>query len=161
LFESYNHTLAGQKIVRIHPTATAGQEDYNSGITILGRISTTNDPYNYPPDFDIIVLNHTDEPIVFNNKGFGLVVFWGDGEAKEWKRVSLHPSPEDYPTPISLAAHTETWTGNNLWILHGTDIKDYYHLNPLRAYVGGFGEETGKEYIAYWDPLVTEKSTSP
>jgi hypothetical protein len=161
LFKSFSNTLTSQKITRDHSTATAIPDDYNSGITILGRISPSNDTNSYPPDFDIIVLNHTDEPITFWNKGFGLEVVWGDGIAKEWKKVNLHPSPEDFPTPVTLAAHTDESTGNNLWTINGSDIKTYYHYNPLRAYVGGYGQITGTHYIAYWDILVIEKPPSP
>jgi hypothetical protein len=161
LIESYNHTLASQKIVHIHPTATAIPPDYNGGITISGSISVSSDTNIYPPDFDIVVLNHTDEPITFYNKGFGLVVYWGDGIAKEWKVVTLHPSPDDFPAQVTLEAHTESWIGNNRWVIHGSDLKAYYHWNPLRAYVGGIGKVTGRQYIAYWDILVIEKPASP
>jgi len=157
----FQHTMAGRKIAPTCPTANTLPTDYNGGLTIKISVSSANDPSIYPPDFDIVVLNHTDEPICFENKGFDLAVFWADGNTKEWKEVTLHPSPEDFPSPVTLDAHTESWTGNNGWILHGADLNPYYHWNPLEAYVGGIGQVSGTHYIAYVDIPVIEKPAFP
>jgi hypothetical protein len=132
-------------------------QDINSGITILGRVSIFNDSGYYSPNFDIIVLNHTDESISFVNKGFGLEIYWGDGYAKVWRRIELNPSPES--TLITLDPHTEKWVGDNMWILNGSNIKEFYRYHPVRVYVFGVGEISGKEYMAYWD--VTEDQDIP
>jgi hypothetical protein len=117
-----DNTKNGSKIDEISQTIIVGGEDFNAGITILGRVSVFNDPSYYPPNFDIIVFNHTDEPISFTNKGYGLEVFWGDGDAKVWRKIELSLSLVDYNTPVTLEPHTEKWVGDNMWILNGSDI---------------------------------------
>jgi hypothetical protein len=128
-----------------------GQDvDLNSGITII-RSSiglVISGPTPDPNNVSFLVFNHTDEPIMFQNMGFGLKVFWFDQKAGMWNQIMLPHTP--YASKQILPAHLEKYSSSitNQWFIFSDDI----NITPsreLRIFIEGVGTVTNKKYGAF------------
>jgi len=131
------------------------ETDLNSGLTLqeLTTGLTVGDAGQSPKGIGFIVLNHTEEPIVFSDIGFGLKVFQFDLSSKTWNQASLmrQPDPHQRVLPPHLEAYD--FTVDNLWSIFGDELEKIGYPQ-LRLYVSGIGSRTGKDYGAYIDVMI-------
>jgi hypothetical protein len=124
--------------------------DLNTGISVvrspsLIAVDATPSPYF----IDFVVFNHTKEPIVFPNQGFGLRTFVYDESTQAWSEIHLQkPAPTEVILPAGLERYD--YHINNSWALDDLDFADFEH-DAVRIYIIGVGKETGKSYAAYYD----------
>ena len=83
-------SLFSDEANEIFVSSVAGKIDLNSGIIMESTTPAIPDQINY---VDFNVYNHTDEPILFPNQGFGLTVFRYDEIAKKWELALAVRSP--------------------------------------------------------------------
>jgi len=121
--------------------------DLNSGITMEKAVPLYSDQVN---NISFAVFNHADEPIIFSDQGFGLVVFRYDDLNKLWENLQLPYAP--YREAKTLPPKLETWDFeiNNSWDLLENDTTAF-GVERLRLYVSGKGQTTNKIYGAYLD----------
>ncbi len=129
--------------------------DLNSGITLV-RPSTgisIGNSSGVSNDVTFMLQNHTDEPIVFPDQAFGLMVFWADTEAGKWQNVELRTQPD--PSQKTLPPRLERYdaAANNMWSVFPNEFMTLDHLQ-VRLYVQGVGTVTGKKYGAYLDAVL-------
>lgn len=132
---------------RIFFSLVAGNADLNSGITLERATSVVPEQSN---NVNFAVFNHTDEPIIFPDQGFGITLFGYDDLEKCWERLQLDYVP--HPEPKTLPPKLESW---DLEINNGWDILESEVLSlrveQFRIYVSGSGVKTGRTYGAYLD----------
>ncbi len=124
--------------------------DLNTGISIVrfGYLMAV-DATPSPKFIHFAVYNHTKEPIVFPNQGFGLRTFIYDELTEAWSEIHLQkPAPTEETLPAGLERYD--YHINNSWALDDLDFADFEH-DKVRIYIMGVGKETGKSYAAYYD----------
>jgi hypothetical protein len=134
----------------IFVSSVAGDVDLNSGITMERPASAIPEQIN---NVGFAVFNHTDEPILFPDQGFGLTVFRYDEIARKWENLPLRYVPHVEPTILS--ARIETWSDvDKTWAIleDETTAWGYKHV---RIYVSGTGQMTNKTYGAYLDVTIS------
>ena len=143
-------SLFSDEANEIFVSSVAGKIDLNLGITIESTTPAIPDQINY---VDFHVFNHTDEPILFPNQGFGVIAFRYDEIAKEWKNLPLHYVPHAEPT--ILPPRIETWNTDviNSWSIF-EDETTAWGYKDVRIYVSGKGQMTNKTYSAYLDVTI-------
>ena len=105
-----------------------------------------------PKFIDFAVYNHTKEPIVFPNQGFGLRTFVYDESTATWSEIHIQkPAPTWVALPASLERYN--YDLNNSWSLDDLDFANFEH-DKIRIYIMGVGQETGKSYAAFFDARV-------
>ena len=69
--------------------------DLNTGITVerLKMIALNGIPTPSPNYISLLVFNHTDEPIGFENIGFNIKIFQYNSETNIWEKVLLPYTP--------------------------------------------------------------------
>ncbi len=119
----------------------------NQGITLERSIPLDPKQGN---NITFAVFNHTDEPILFPNQGFGLSVFRYDENNSKWEKLQLPHTP--YPELTTLPPRTESWNteNNNTWDLLENDTTAFGY-KKLRLYVLGKGKFSNTPYGAYLD----------
>lgn len=129
----------------------AGNMDLNSGITMQRATPVFPEQIN---NVAFAVFNHTDEPILFLNQGFNLMVFRYDNDAKVWMKLQLAHVP--YLESRILPPKLETWDYdiNNTWDILANDTESLGY-EQIRLYVTGDGEITKKPYGAYLDVKIS------
>jgi len=125
--------------------------DVNKGVTIQLLSFYDNEADTQAGIFfDMAILNHTDEPIVFPNAAYGLRIFTPDEIILEWIEVIPNFPLGDDAT--LLMPKTESYgpnTNNSFfmpYVAFDADIP-----NKLRISVFGIGQITNKTYIAFVD----------
>ena len=119
----------------------------NSGITMDSAISVVPEQVN---NITFAVFNHTDEPILFPDQGFGLHIFKYDDTTHLWEKLQLQYTP--YAEAAILPPKLETWNTDihNSWdVLE--DETTSFGSERLRLYISGKGQITKKIYSAYLD----------
>jgi hypothetical protein len=129
--------------------------DLNRGIT-LERISTIlldGIPTPSPNFISLLILNHTDEPILFENQGFGIRVYEYDPATKSWSLASLPYSPMD--NSKTLPPHVESFDFEllNSWQLNESDLAKI-NKTDIRIIVVGEGVKSSQKYGAYLDTKI-------
>lgn len=132
--------------------------DYNNGIT-LKLTSFYDDPSDTQAKvfFDDLILNHTDEPILFSNIFLGIRIYSPNEISKEWIEIQTDIKPGG-DTAI-IPAHTETInldTINSSYMLYSY-IKKSNLPEKLRICVFGTGQATQQKYAACVDVLRKRK----
>ena len=125
--------------------------DLNSGITMEKSTPLYSSQAN---NITFAVFNHTDEPIIFANQGFGITVFRYDEINNLWETLKLQYVP--YPETVILPPKLEKWDfdiGNSWDILENETTA--FGIEQLRLYVSGKGETTNKIYGAYLDVSIS------
>ncbi len=123
----------------------------NQGVTIsripLGVV--LEGPTPSPNYFTMKIFNHSDEPIRFQNQGFGLRTFVYDQESAAWNEVKVQ---KPFPETVVLPAKTESFdpTVNNKWTIPDDNFEQLKN-SEVRIYITGTGEKTGNTYAAYYD----------
>ena len=144
-------SLFSEEANEIFVSSVAGDVDLNSGITIDGPT-----PVAIPEqinNIDFAVFNHTDEPILFSNQGFDLIVFRYDETARKWENLPLRYVPNSEPTILPPQLETRYSDVNNSWhILE--DETTAWGYKQIRIYVSGNGQMTNKTYGAYLDVTI-------
>ena len=132
-------------------SSLGGSTDLNSGITMERATPASPDQAN---NITFAVFNHTDEPILFPDQGFGLIVSRYDEIDKLWERLQLPSAP--YEEVKILPPKLETWDFevNNTWGLLDYDTITFGE-GRLRLYVSGKGETTNQIYGAYLDVSIS------
>ena len=132
-------------------SALVSNIDLNSGITMDKATTLFPEQAN---NVTFAVFNHTDEPIIFPDQGFGLIVFRYDDINNFWEELKLQYVP--YREVKILPPNLEKWdvkNGNTWDILESETIA--FGVEQLRIYVSGKGQKTNKIYSAYLDvPIV-------
>ncbi len=129
----------------------ANDVDLNKGITIK-RIpfgSAIGGPTPSPNNFAMDILNHTDEPIRFQNQGFGLRTFIYDQERAAWSEITIQ---KPFSEIVILPAKTESFdpTIDNSWVMPDEEFEQV-QISDVRIFITGTGEKTGKTYAACYD----------
>lgn len=124
----------------------------NSGITMERAMPVYPEQIN---NVTFSVFNHTDEPIIFSNQGFGLAVFTYDETNKKWKELQLPHVP--FPEPTTLPPRTENWNPkiDNSWDILENDTAALGY-KKIRFYILGKGKITNNSYAAYLDVIVSK-----
>ena len=127
-------------------------DELNSGITIerLNAVQINGLPTPSPNYISVLVLNHTDESVIFNDIGFDIQVFEYSPELATWKRLTLRYWPEKSQKALPPKLEKFDFNILNSWELLDGDIVNATS-NSLRIYVFGQGEITSKIYGAYLD----------
>jgi len=98
----------------------------------------------------LLILNHTEEPINFDDIGFGIQVFQYEPASSQWNKVVLPYVPEK--KSITLPPKTE---GFNSKVLNSWEFKDRDFVNVdsnvIRIFIRGLGENSNKHYAAFID----------
>jgi hypothetical protein len=129
-----------------------GGTDLNSGITMEQARSAIPEQAN---NITFAVFNHTDEPILFEDQGFGITIFRYDDTHKLWERLQLQYTP--YRELRTLPPKLERWDLdiNNTWSV-SEDETTASGAEKLRLYISGTGQTTNKIYGAYLDvPVIS------
>ncbi len=125
--------------------------DLNEGITIkrvpLGMV--LEGPTPSPNYFTMDVLNHSSEPIRFQDQGFGLRTFIYDQESATWSETDVQKPFWDV---VILPAKTESFdpTIDNSWTIPDEEFENV-QSRDIRIFITGTGANTGKTYVAYYD----------
>lgn len=131
----------------------AKNADVNSGLNLHVQ-SFYSDPSSTQAgeliSFD--VYNNTDEPIVFQDHGFGIRLFTPEEELETWKEIMLLYIPAE--TTKVIGQKTETYdpiTDNSFFLLYS----DFEIELPeqLRFFIIGTGQLSNKKYVAFVDLL--------
>jgi hypothetical protein len=124
-----------------------GGTDLNSGVAMERATPATPDQAN---NITFAVFNHTDEPILFENQGFGIIVFRYDDTNKLWERLQLQYTP--YGELTTLPPKLERWDLDigNVWSVPDEETTAFA-AEKLRLYISGKGQTTNKVYGAYLD----------
>jgi len=78
-------------------------------------------PTPSPNYISILVLNHTDEPIGFENIGFNIKVFQYNSETNMWEKVLLPYTPEKTQTILPPKLEKFDFEILNSWELRDGD----------------------------------------
>lgn len=131
-------------------SSITGNIDLNSGITLDEAKSVLPEQIN---SITFAVFNHTDEPILFPNQGFGLTVFRYNENAKTWENLQLQYVPASEPKILPPRLEIWDFEINNAWdILE--DETTAWGYKQIRIYVSGVGQMTSKAYAAYLDVTI-------
>jgi hypothetical protein len=98
-----------------------------------------------------LILNHSEETIIFPNNIFGLVGFHPKIDNKEWVPIELPiitSSPKDFSLPPNLKEYNPS-VGHQLPILEKPFAKLGYER--LRFFISGVGLQSGMRYGATFD----------
>lgn len=133
----------------------APMEDMNSGLTLqrspIGIFQGAPTPS--PNYIDLVIFNHTDEPVQFSDIGFHIQAFSYKPSTQRWIPISFTVFPA--PTPQVLPARLETLDFN---VLNSVVVmpKDLPPTAPraMRLLVSGLGTKTGKTYGAFLDVML-------
>ena len=137
---------------KVFVSTVAGNVDLNSGITMIGPMSVAiPEQIN---NIDFAVFNHTDEPILFSNQGFDLVVFRYDETAKKWENLPLRYVPNSEIVILPPRLETEYSDVNNSWVILD-DETTAWGYKQIRIYVSGKGQITNETYGAYLDATIS------
>lgn len=116
--------------------------DVNKGLNIK-KIESSD-------GFSFVVLNHTNETIVFEDQGFGMRLFSFDNPSAEWQNLSLEFRYEKILTTIP--ANTESWDieVQNTGTLFESDLAKL-KFEKIRLLISGHGDKSNTYYFAYLD----------
>jgi|WetSurMetagenome_2_1015567.scaffolds.fasta_scaffold54059_4 hypothetical protein len=134
-------------------TILSGQvEELNNGLTVerLKMIALEGAPPPSANHVSLLILNHTGEPIEFENKGFALQLFEYDASSSQWKEVILPYKPDQQEKIIPANLEDFDFEVLNNWELTGEDFINSQTGN-LRILISGRGVNSGKKYYAFTD----------
>jgi hypothetical protein len=131
-------------------SSVVASSNLNSGITIYRIKPLESSQINF---ITFVVFNHTDEPIVFSNQGFGYSLYWYSDVDKTWEELSLPHFPDR--TPKILPPNLEDLDRDirNTWTILENDIK-ILPYKQVRLYVSGIGQTSNSVYGSYIDPYM-------
>lgn len=121
----------------------------NNEIEIVITPSVFNDQNQIILNFDLSVLNHTNEPIKFLNNGFGVVFYQYRSNIHEWEQIKsdVYPGTISFTLPPAMDKSDIT----EFWIVNGNSLQNVDYSQPVRIYVTGVGEISGILYGDYRD----------
>ena len=127
-------------------------DELNTGITIerINAVQINGLPTPSPNYISVLVLNHTDESVIFSDIGFDIQVFEYSPDLSTWKRLTLRYWPEKSQKVLPPKLEKFDFNVLNSWELLDGDIMNSTS-NSLRIYVFGKGAVTGKTYGAFLD----------
>jgi hypothetical protein len=124
----------------------------NSGIEVKTFSSTIRiiSPQQDKADVSFFVLNHTDEPVIFLDQAFGVVIYFYETQNETWYKIDLLDQPGPYTTILPSNIENFSPEAKNYWRIRG---KNFFQYSPgqIRIFVSGIGESTGTEYGSYTD----------
>lgn len=129
--------------------------EINQGLTItrtsIGGVKGIPTPSaNY---VSLLILNHTEEPIVFDDVGFGIQVFQYESPSSEWRQVNLPYVPEKKQKVLPPKTEKFDFTVLNGWEFNDSDFINL-STNVVRIIIRGIGADSSKNYGAYIDLLL-------
>ena len=125
----------------------------NSGINL--HVSSF---YGDPSDtqagelLSIDVYNSTDEPVAFENIGFGLRFFTPNDNLGDWKEVELLYTPAKISKLVGAHTMSYDMVNDNAYSVNYSDFKAELP-NKIRLYITGSGQISNKTYVAFVDVL--------
>jgi hypothetical protein len=131
----------------------SGQTDRtNDGLTVerLKVIALEGVPPPSVNQVSLLILNHTEEPIEFENQGFGVQVFEYDASTSQWNEVILPYKPERKKKIIPAKLEDFDFEILNNWELTENDFIGS-KTGKVRILISGRGLDTGKKYYAFTD----------
>ena len=98
----------------------------------------------------LLILNHTEEPINFDDIGFGIQICQYEPASSQWNKVVLPYVPEK--KSITLPPKTEGFNSKvlNSWEFNDRDFVNV-DSNVIRIFIRGLGENSNKHYAAFID----------
>lgn len=140
-------TASGQNTVKDREfEREIGAIDLNVGITLELQKNMQDDIRS----ISFNVYNHTTEPIIFLDQGFGMKLYSYDPINKKWELISLpsFPAREIFELPPNTTKGD--FKLRNFWTIVPDELKDFNGEN-LRLAVFGVGVDSEQEYGAYID----------
>ena len=128
-------------------SSVVGDSNLNSGITIRRIEPLESSQINY---ISFIVLNHTEEHIVFSDQGFGYSLFWYSDIDKMWKELFLAHYPDQTPKTLPPKLEDLDRDTRNTWTILENDIETLPY-KQVRLYVSGIGQISDSTYGSYID----------
>lgn len=127
-------------------------EKTNDGLTVerLKIIALEGIPPPSANHVSLLILNHTEEPIEFENQGFGVRVFEYDPSISQWNEVILPYKPERKKKIVPAKLEDFDFEILNNWELTEEDFISSKTGN-VRILISGRGLDTGKKYHAFTD----------
>jgi hypothetical protein len=127
-------------------------EKTNNGLTVerLKVIALEGVPPPSVNHVSLLILNHTEEPIEFENQGFGVQVFEYDASTSQWNEVILPYKPERKKKIVPAKLEDFDFEILNNWELTGEDFTNS-KTGKVRILISGRGLDTGKKYYAFTD----------
>lgn len=128
------------------------QEETNNGLTLerLKVVALEGVPQPSANHVSLLILNHTNEPVEFENVGFGLQVFEYDPSTSQWNKVALPYTPEHKKKIVPPKLEDF-----NFEVLNNWELTDEDFINSKSGYVriliSGQGLNSGKKYYAFLD----------
>lgn len=125
--------------------------DANKGITL--HVSSFYDSPTRTQSGELLsfdVYNHTNEPVIFDDIGFGIRFFTPDKNLDDWSEVELMIKPDKAKTIVDPATVSDTTAYDNSVSIYYS----YFEVNvpkELRVYIIGVGQTSNKFYVAYED----------
>jgi hypothetical protein len=126
--------------------------EINTGLTIerLNIVAIEGIPTPSVNHVSLLILNHTQEPIAFEDIGFGVQVFEYDPSLSEWRKVALPYTPEQKQKVIPPQLETFDFEVLNSWEFTSGEFIDV-RTGILRILIRGMGVNSGKNYYAFVD----------
>jgi hypothetical protein len=127
-------------------------QEINRGLTVERLNVVTLKGISSPSDnhISLLVLNHTEEPIEFENVGFGIQVFEYDTSSSQWSKVTLPYTPELKKKIVPAKLEDFDFDVLNYWELTEKDLSNSKTGN-VRILITGRGQNTNKKYYAFTD----------
>jgi hypothetical protein len=132
----------------------AKNAEINTGIS-LHVSSFYSDPASTQPgeliSFD--VYNNTDEPVVFEDIGFGLRFFTPDENLGDWKEVKIMYIPAKISKIVEANTRSYDIVNDNSYSVNYSDFKVDLP-EKIRLFIKGVGQASNKTYVAFVDLLI-------
>lgn len=128
-------------------SSIVGDTNLNSGITIYRIEPLESSQIN---NITFVVLNHTEEPIVFSDQGFGYSLFWYSDTENTWEELSLPHFPDKTSKILPPKLEDLDRDIRNTWTILENDIETLPYKR-VRLYVSGVGQISNSTFGSYID----------
>jgi hypothetical protein len=126
--------------------------ELNKGLTIERiRLASLDGVPTPPPNYvSFLVLNHTEEAIIFDDIGFGVQIFQYEPASNKWTKVVLPYTPEKKQKILPPKTESFDYNVLNTWEFNDKDFRNI-EANIIRIFITGVGASSNKNYGAYLD----------
>jgi hypothetical protein len=127
-------------------------QEINNGLSIqrLNLVALKGVPTPSANHISLLILNHTEEPIEFENIGFDIQVFEYDAPADRWNKVTMPFTPDDKKKIVPAKLEDFDFDVLNSWEMTEEDFINS-KTGKVRILISGTGLDTDKKYYAFTD----------
>jgi hypothetical protein len=122
-------------------------DDLNSGITLEQSFPEQIQKNNH---ITFIVLNHTNETVIFPDQGFGFELYGYNQNNLIWEKQTLRLRSDQTIKELPGKVEFMDFKNNNIWTILNNELSDIPY-DVVRLYVSGKGAKSGKIYGTYLD----------